>query len=117
MGKILKLKRICAFSDTRKGFVYNFGSDISIIHGVNTSGKSSLIQTILYMFGLNDMNKYLNVIYKNNTYIRLDASIIDKDEKPLIIIRQDDQINVMYDNSPIINFVGFSSSKTATSFL
>lgn len=112
MGKILKLKRICAFSDTRKGFVYNFGSDISIIHGVNTSGKSSLIQTILYMFGLNDMNKYLNVIYKNNTYIRLDASIIDKGEKPLIIIRQDDQINVMYDNFPIVNFVGFSSNSS-----
>lgn len=112
MGKILKLKSICAFSDEGKGFVYNFGSDISIIHGVNTSGKSSLIQTILYMFGLNDMNKYLNVIYKNNTYIRLDASIIDKDEKPLIIIRQDDQINVMYDNSPIIKFVGFSSNSS-----
>nr|MCR5248805.1 ATP-binding protein [Paludibacteraceae bacterium] len=56
----LTLKKLCAFSEKRKGFVYDFNNDISIIHGANTSGKSTLIQTILYVFGINDMNKYLN---------------------------------------------------------
>ena len=110
----LTLKKLCAFSEKRKGFVYDFNNDISIIHGANTSGKSTLIQTILYVFGINDMNKYLNRVYNENFYIRLDAYIMDNNQsKPLIVIREGSDIYVKCDNSPLQRFSGIDTSNSS----
>ncbi|WP_423856505.1 AAA family ATPase [Aeromonas veronii] len=41
----------------RSFFNTSFSSGINIIHGKNTSGKSTLLQSLLYTFGINDEKK------------------------------------------------------------
>lgn len=109
----LTLKKLCAFSDEEKGFVYDFNNDISIIHGANTSGKSTLIQTILYVFGINDMNKYLYRVYNESFYIRLDAYIMNsKQSEPLVVIREGNNVYVKCGNSPIQSFFGINANNS-----
>ncbi|MDD5996363.1 MAG: AAA family ATPase [Bacteroidales bacterium] len=109
----LTLKKLCAFSDEEKGFVYDFNNDISIIHGANTSGKSTLIQTILYVFGINDMNKYLYRVYNESFYIRLDTYIMNsKQSEPLVVIREGNNVYVKCGNSPIQSFFGINANNS-----
>ncbi len=100
-------------SNKKNGYSYNFDDRITIIHGANTSGKSTLMQTILYMFGINDMNKFLDSIYANKYFLRLDALIKDEtEESPLVVIRNEDKIYVKIGESPIKEFVGISSNSS-----
>lgn len=109
----LTLKKLCVFSNEENGFVYDFSNNISIIHGANTSGKSTLIQTILYVFGINDMNKYLYRVYNESFYIRLDAYIMDsKQSQNLVVIREGNNVYVKCGSSPIQSFFGINANNS-----
>lgn len=65
----LILKSLLVYSpDADKGFYTEFSSSVNIVHGRNTSGKSTLIQSIIYAIGVNDSKDYLNDINKANVF-------------------------------------------------
>lgn len=51
------------------------------------------------MFGVNDVNKYLDTIYTPDFILRLDACIVDKGEiTPLTIIRNNGSVFIKIDD-------------------
>ena len=67
MNNLLKYNRLLAYSEKNNQYAdIKFENGINIIYGRNTSGKSTLIQLILYTFGINDV-KNLYELSKNKT--------------------------------------------------
>lgn len=114
MSKILKYNSIFIFSDSQQKYFYcDFQEGINIIHGANTSGKSTLIQTILYIFGVNDVKRYLDPVYLPDSILRLDCSILeDGYEAPMTIIRSEGSICVKVGSSPIQSFEGITGNNS-----
>lgn len=110
MSKILKYEQLFIFSEVQqKCFHCSFGDSVNIIHGANTSGKSTIIQTILYMFGINDVKKYIDPIFTPDFILRLDVTITENDIKtPITIIRNDGSIFIKKGNEPLLSFNGIS---------
>lgn len=108
MSKILKYKQLFIFSESqRKCFHCNFADSVNIIHGANTSGKSTIIQTILYMFGINDVKKYIDPIFTPDFILRLDCTVTENNnETPITIIRNDGSIFIKKENDPLLSFNG-----------
>lgn len=75
MNKVtLKEFLIYAPKEERKFHCY-FGDHLTIIHGRNTSGKSTLIQSIIYSLGINYGKENLQEINKEETVFRLDCEL------------------------------------------
>ena len=75
MSKLI-LKSILAYSMNNKGFFCtDFGESVNIIHGRNTSGKSTLMQSILYTMGVNDSKENLHDILTERVLFRLECEI------------------------------------------
>ncbi|MBT0420191.1 AAA family ATPase [Morganella morganii] len=71
MSKLI-LRNILAYSiSSGKFFSTDFGDSVNIIHGRNTSGKSTLMQSILYSMGVNDSKENLTDIINENVIFRL----------------------------------------------
>lgn len=113
MPKLI-LKNILVYSITNKGvFSTDFGSGVNIIHGRNTSGKSTLIQSILYTMGINDSKENLNEIIEQNTVFRLECEIMDNDLiKEVIFVRSDDTIIIHIDDTSPIRFDGINGNSS-----
>jgi len=60
---------------SNKSFFTDFGKKLNVIYGANTSGKSTLIQLILFTFGINDNKTKLVKILSENIFTRLDITI------------------------------------------
>lgn len=91
------IKNLLVFStDTEKCFFTEFHEKFNIIKGKNTSGKSTLIQSIIYTFGINDGKEKLNELLQNKLIFRLD------------LLFNEDEITLIRDNS---SFYIFISSK------
>ncbi|MDD3467059.1 MAG: hypothetical protein PHE67_07905 [Campylobacterales bacterium] len=54
---------------------FTFKNGLNIIHGKNTSGKTTLIQMLLYTLGINDVRVGLTDIWTEDTIFRLDCSL------------------------------------------
>lgn len=93
MSKLI-LKSLLVYSpDLDKGFYTEFSNSVNIVHGRNTSGKSTLIQSIIYAMGVNDSKDNLNDINKANVFFRLDCELYDGREScRLIFVRSDDTL-------------------------
>lgn len=114
MSKIVRFKSILVYSPERKGFFYDLNHPLLIIHGANTSGKSTLIQTILYIFGINEMNKYMESIYSDMETLRLDIEIMDGDDvSHVILIRRGGSIKIKKNEDPIVEFNDISSNNSS----
>ncbi|BBG31177.1 AAA family ATPase [Zymobacter palmae] len=99
------IKNIFVYSfSTEKVFDAEFGRSVNIIYGKNTSGKSTLIQSILYSMGVNDSKENLNDIIEEDALFRLEVDH-EKDgvHKSVIFVR--------HDNSLIISVCGEISYK------
>lgn len=80
MSKLI-LKSLLVYSpDLDKGFYTEFSDSVNIVHGRNTSGKSTLIQSIIYAMGVNDSRDNLNDINKGDVFFRLDCELQDGQE-------------------------------------
>lgn len=112
MNNTIKYKSFFAYSEkTNKSFFTEFKDGISIVYGRNTSGKSTLIQSILYTFGINDVKTPLNDILSENPIFRLDCELSIKDTSiNLILIRDDETIYIQQDKKVIKSFVGISGN-------
>jgi len=113
MNNILKYKSFFAYSEkTNKSFFTEFKSSINIIYGRNTSGKSTLIQAILYTFGINDVKNELNDILEEESPIfRLDCELYSNNITiNLTLIRDDETIYIQQDNKAIKTFLGIGGN-------
>lgn len=88
------IKNLLVFStDTEKCFFTEFHEKFNIIKGKNTSGKSTLIQSIIYAFGINDGKEKLNELLQNKLIFRLD------------LLFNGDEITLIRDNSSFYTFI------------
>lgn len=112
MNNILKYKSFFAYSEkTHKSFFTEFKDGINIVYGRNTSGKSTLIQAILYTFGINDVKTPLKDILDEKPIFRLDCELSIKNTIiNLTLIRDDETIYIQQDKQAIKSFVGISGN-------
>jgi hypothetical protein len=113
MNTYLKYQSLLVYSEkVSKCFFTEFGDNINIVHGRNTSGKSTLFLSLLYTFGINDGNNYLADILKEKTIFRLDGILKREniDEK-LIIIRDDDTLYIKVGSKLIKRFSGINGNR------
>lgn len=109
-----KLNSILLFSEkNEKYFFSEFGDGLNVIHGRNTSGKSTLIQLILFAMGVNDDRIKLAKILAEEIFVRLDCSLTNEDiTEELIFIRSDDNIHIKRSNKPVLNYIGVNANNS-----
>lgn len=108
-----KYLRFFSFSKTEnKYFNTEFKSGINIIHGKNTSGKSTLIQLILYTFGINDEKLKLEEVLNEDVLLRLDFLLTKKEVERVTIIRDGELLVVKAGNRPVKKFTGISGDNS-----
>lgn len=109
---ILKNIFVCT-NDTRRHFYTEFGEHVNIIHGRNTSGKSTLIQSILYAMGINDSKENLDEIISNNVIFRLECDKIEGGcTSKLVFVRSDDTLVIQLDDTMPIRFDGINNNNS-----
>lgn len=112
MKSIITYKRFFAYSEDKNTFFNTeFFEGINIIHGKNTSGKSTLIQSILYTFGINDEKNKLDELLKEKVIFRLDLIVKNEQSENISIIRDDEIIVIKRSGKPIEKFIGISGNK------
>lgn len=111
MKTIIKFDRLFVVSESHNlYFDQKFSNKINIISGCNTSGKSTLIQSILFTFGINDVKDGLSEIIRYNPTFRLDFSLVKEGvDKKYIIIRELGSIYLKEDGGNILSFHGIDS--------
>ena len=70
---LIKFISLLAFSENNQKYFYTkFSDGINIVKGKNTSGKSTLIQSIIYSLGINDGHERLQEVLDEQLVFRLD---------------------------------------------
>lgn len=111
MKTIIEYKRFFAYSESKnKSFYTEFSPSINIIHGKNTSGKSTLIQAIHYTFGINDEKHKLAEVLSENVIFRLDFILKKTNNENITIVRDSEFIYIKRQNQPILRFSGISGN-------
>jgi DNA repair exonuclease SbcCD ATPase subunit len=95
MKKILKFDSLIIIDERNQKYSsFKFEDGLNVIHGKNTSGKSTLIQSLLYSIGINDVSNNLSDILNNKLIFRLDITI---NGSKYIFIRDENNFYVKYD--------------------
>nr|WP_319492425.1 hypothetical protein [uncultured Desulfobacter sp.] len=95
-------------------FCESFSPGINIVSGRNTSGKSSLIQSLLFAFGVNDVRENLNEILSYQPIFRVDfIKKIGGVEEAYTIVRDLNSIYVKEPNGKIVSFHGINADHSA----
>lgn len=112
MKSTIKYNCFFAYSENKnKCFYTEFSPGINIVHGKNTSGKSTLIQAIHYTFGINDEKHKLAEVLEENVIFRLDFDLKkDNTEEKISIIRDNEFVYIKRKNQPIKKFTGISGN-------
>jgi hypothetical protein len=115
MGSKLSFKRFFAYTEDRnKSFDCIFGDGINIVHGKNTSGKSTLFLSLLYTFGINDNNSYLKSLLSEKVIFRLDAVIdANSNSEKVTLIRDGDTLYFKRREQAVSIFHGISANNSA----
>ncbi len=113
MSKLI-LKSLLVYSTgSGKGFHTEFSEAVNIVHGRNTSGKSTLIQSIIYSMGINDSRENLNDINKEDVFFRLDCELNDSGKiTKLVFIRSDDTLVLQQGSDHPHRFDGINSNNS-----
>lgn len=115
MSVKLDIEEILVYSELNDKFFHTtFGDKLNVIYGKNTAGKSTLIQLILYSFGINDNKIKLSEILAEEIFVRLNC-VITKNNKKLnyTFIRQNETLLIKDNNSKVIRFNGIGSDQSA----
>jgi hypothetical protein len=96
----------------KTSFYTDFSDGINIIHGKNTSGKSTIIQAINYTFGINDEKHKLDEILTEKVIFRLDFILKKGIEENVTIVRDDDFMFIKRENHPLEKFSGISGNSS-----
>lgn len=113
MSKLI-LKGLLVYSPKLdKGFHTEFSESVNIVHGRNTSGKSTLIQSVIYAMGINDSKENLNDINANDVFFRLDCELRNGDEvSKLIFVRAHDTLILKKGANLPIRFDGINGNNS-----
>jgi energy-coupling factor transporter ATP-binding protein EcfA2 len=111
----LQIDSVLIYSEENDKFFYAYFKDkLNVIYGKNTSGKSTLIQLILFAFGINDNKIKLAEILSEQIFIRLDCSIKKNGEiEKYVFIRQDETLLIRDSNNKVLRFNGISADQSA----
>ncbi len=114
MKTTLDINSILIYSEeNNKIFQTKFNNKLNVIYGKNTAGKSTLIQLILFAFGINDNKHKLTEILSEQIFVRLDCTIKNEDEeKKYVFIRQDETLLIKDYNNKVLRFNGISSDNS-----
>jgi len=94
-------------------FFDEFSSGVNIISGRNTSGKSSLLQSLLFAFGVNDVRENLAEILSYNPIFRVDfTKTVDGVEEEYTIIREPKSIYVREPKGRVVPFHGIDADNS-----
>ncbi|MCG9482641.1 hypothetical protein MCL30_12710 [Acinetobacter pittii] len=107
MKAVVHFNRLFVASEKfNKCFLEEFSLGLNLIGGRNTAGKSTLLQSLLYVIGINDVKQNLEEILEYDPIFRLDFTINNKKYK---IIR--DNLSVYFEdyNGRILSFNGINS--------
>lgn len=100
--------------ENNKFFFTEFKDILNVIYGKNTSGKSTLIQLILFAFGINDNKIKLAEILSENIFVRIDCTIKRNGEtENYVFIRQDETLLIRDKNNKVLRFNGISADQSA----
>ena len=115
MKTTLDINSILVYSEeNNKFFQTEFKDKLNVIYGKNTAGKSTLIQLILFAFGINDNKIKLTEILAEHIFVRLDCTIKkEQEEKNYVFIRQDETLLIKDENEKVLRFNGISSDNSA----
>lgn len=119
MKTYLTINRIFIHSEVNsKSFFTDFGKKINVIYGANTSGKSTLIQLILFTFGINDNKTKLSKILSENIFTRLDVTINKNGENIEYTFVRKDEIIYIKDSKTkkVSTFNGISGNNSVEHF-
>ncbi len=115
MKTTLDINSILVYSEENNKFFHTeFKNKLNVIYGKNTAGKSTLIQLILYAFGINDNKVKLVEILSEQIFVRLDCTIKnEKLEEKYVFLRQDETLLIRDSNDKVLRFNGISSDNSA----
>ncbi|MGO4905857.1 hypothetical protein [Flavobacterium sp. W20_MBD1_R3] len=111
----LQIDSVLIHSEVNNKFFHTkFKDKLNVIYGKNTSGKSTLIQLILFAFGINDNKIKLAEILSEQIFIRLDCSIKKNGEtEKYVFVRQDETLLIRDSNKKVLRFNGISADQSA----
>lgn len=94
-------------------FFDEFSSGVNIVSGRNTSGKSSLLQSLLFTFGVNDVSENLAEILSYDPVFRVDfTKAADGVKEEYIIIREPKSIYIREPGGRVIPFHGIDADNS-----
>lgn len=102
------------YSEKHSKFFYKeFSSGINLIHGPNTSGKSSLVQSLIYTFGINDGKDHLEELLGLDLFFRLDGTISKNGiQEKITLIREGGNLFIKIANKPLKVFNGINGNNS-----
>ncbi|HFG2077030.1 hypothetical protein [Vibrio vulnificus] len=113
MGVSVEYNKFFAYSSKeQKYFNTIFSKGVNIVHGKNTSGKSTFIQALLYTFGINDEKRKLAELLNEGVIFRLDFTIYNPTPKKVSIVRDDEIISIRVEEKPPVKFIGIGGNKS-----
>ena len=99
--------------DYTKTFHAKYSKGVNIVYGRNTSGKSTVLQAILYTLGINDVKEKLSEILESEPIFRLDLTIENKNTNTkCIFIRDDNFIYIKEGEKPFVKYSGINSDNS-----
>jgi len=109
----LRYDSFLAYSEKNDKYFYTeFIDGVNIVYGKNTSGKSTLMQTILYTFGINNEKKKLEEVLLEEVFFRLNFTLFENNiERKFILIRDNEKLLVQEAEQPFKVFNGISGDR------
>jgi hypothetical protein len=114
MNTTIKFDRLFVSSELYSVcFCNEFSPNANIISGRNTSGKSALIQSLLFVFGVNDVREYLDEILDYQPTFRVDfTKTVDGVGEKYTIVREPKSIYVKEPNGKVVPFHGIDADNS-----
>jgi hypothetical protein len=114
MNTTIKFDRLFVSSELYSVCLCNeFSPNANIISGRNTSGKSALIQSLLFVFGVNDVREYLDEILDYQPTFRVDfTKTVDGVGEKYTIVREPKSIYVKEPNGKVVPFHGIDADNS-----
>lgn len=114
MSTTITFNRLFVSSESHNScFSEEFSLGVNIVSGRNTSGKSSLIQSLLFAFGVNDVKECLDEILSYQPTFRVDfTKKLGDVEENYVIVRESKSIYVKEPNGKIVPFHGIDADNS-----
>lgn len=113
MGVSVEYNNFFAYSSKgQKYFNTILSKGVNIVHGKNTSGKSTFIQALSYTFGINDEKRKLTELLNESVIFRVDFTIYNPIPIKVSIVRDDEIVSIRVGEKPPVKFIGIGGNKS-----